>query len=181
MTPVEAWLVDRVATSDLTRLFFTLRDERGLDADDVGRTVFLLADAFMLGECLKFASVLGGFHGRDHVVTVRSPDGDLLHAFFACVAQHPGEPPRGACVDVLGRLPSLREAIEDMRSTFGPVRVGIAPELPPDFLEEGERALIADLAATLPWTRSFSRGIPREDLVGLVSEAGWGRLPDPSP
>lgn len=182
MIDAREWLTERIVSSDLTKLFFELRDERGLDADEAAKAVFLLADAFMLGECLKLAIVLGEIRGREHVVAVRSPEGSLLHAYFACVPQHPGEPPKGACVDVLGRQASLRDSIETMRVHFGPVIVGMATETPADFLTDQERGHIRRLAATLPWTRPFADpDTAAEDLIALVREAGWGNLPEPAP
>lgn len=163
------WLHGRIVESDLFSHFFVLRDELGLSGDETAATVYALATTFMLGNCLKLATVLGELNGREHVVTVSRPDGSLLHALFACSPQSEGEPLKGSAIDVLGRI-NLRDAVEGLERHFGPVVVSIGDMDMSEHLDDAERGDIRYLAGAMPWTRRFARveGVADHDLPQIA-------------
>lgn len=181
MTPYEEWVTTWLVESDLTRYSFEVRRTEGADPHDVSIAVFGLADAYLLGGCLKLATVLGEINGMEHVVTFRSVDGDLLHAVTACSPQADGEPLRGDCVDILGRR-KLAEIREGMERTFGPVRTEVGERMPESEFEDGEKGRIRTLASVLPWTRHLSRSADAA-LPGFLeaARAATGPVAFPTP
>lgn len=149
--PATLWLHERLAGSDLLRLFFALR-EAGLDPRRGAHAVGSLADLYLLGRCNLLASFGARRVGRDRMVGFHWPDGRLIHAVLACAPQEPGRPLRGDCVDILGRLP-LNALDEDLSRLVGGVgvRVGdLVDEV--DFLD-GEATALERLCPRLPWLR----------------------------
>lgn len=124
------WIRRRFAGSDLIRHYFDLR-ESGLDPAEGADAVGALADVYVLGRCAALATVGSRIVGRDRLVRFNWPDGRLVHAVLACTPQHPGEPLRGDCVDILGRC-GLSDLEADLKAAVAPVVLEIGVVVPDD-------------------------------------------------
>jgi hypothetical protein len=169
------WIQRRLADSDLIRHYFDLRTA-GLDAAEGADAVGALADVYVLGRCAALAAVAARIVGRDRVVHFNWPDGRLAHAVVACTPQHPGEPLRGDCVDVLGRC-RLIDMEADLRSAIAPVTVEIGAIMPDDDFLEGEAASLALVCGRLPWLRRtlVLPPAPEPASSGFLEAASWAR------
>lgn len=182
IAPTDAveWIQRRLAGSDLIRHYFELRDA-GLDATEGADAVGALADVYVLGRCAALATVAARIVGRDRVVHFNWPDGRLAHAVVACTPQHPDEPLRGDCVDVLGRC-RLVDMEADLRSAIAPVTVEIGAIMPDDGFLEGEAASLALVCGRLPWLRRtlLLPPAPEPACSGFLEAASWARSVRPS-
>lgn len=150
-TDAAEWLQRRLVGSDLIRHYFDLRDA-GLDAAEGAHAVGALADVYVLGRCAALATFASRIVGRDRIVRFNWPNGRLAHAVLACTPQHPGEPLRGDCVDVLGRC-SLADMEADLRAAVAPVTIEIGVVVPDDEFLDGEVESLALVCRQLPWLR----------------------------
>lgn len=177
LAPADAaeWLQRRLVGSDLIRHYFELRDD-GLDAAEGADAMGALADLYVLGRCAALATVASRIAGRDRLVRFNWPDGRLAHAVLACTPQHPGEPLKGDCVDVLGRC-SLRDMEDGLRASVAPVTVEIGVVMPDDEFLDGEEASLALVCGTLPWLRRTLLLPPAagEARATFLEAASWAR------
>jgi hypothetical protein len=182
IAPADAaeWMQRRLAGSDLIHHYFELRSV-GLDASEGAAAVGALADVYVLGRCAALATVAARIVGRDRLVRFSWPDGRLAHAVLACTPQHPGEPLKGDCVDVLGRC-SLPGMEVDLRAAIAPVTVQIGEIMPDDDFLDGEEASLALVCARLPWLRrTLLLPTSTEDAATAFLEAAhWVRAILPS-
>lgn len=177
IAPADAaeWIQRRLVGSDLIRHYFELRD-RGLDAAEGAAAVGALADLYVLGRCAALATVACRIAGRDRLVRFNWPDGRLAHAVVACTPQHPGEPLRGDCIDVLGRC-SLAGMEADLKAAIAPVAVEIGAVMPDGEFLDGEEASLALVCGRLPWMRRtlLLPDAAEDAAAAFLDAASWAR------
>ena len=177
IAPADAaeWVQRRLLGSDLIQHYFDLRGV-GLDAAEGADAVGALADVYVLGRCAALATVAARIVGRDRVVHFNWPDGRLAHAVVACTPQHPGEPLRGDCVDILGRF-RLVDMEADLRSAIAPVTTEIGAIMPDEEFIEGEAEALELVCRQLPWLRRtlLLTPAPGPACRAFLEAASWVR------
>lgn len=142
-------LRDMFIVSDLVAHSFDLRSE-DFDAESSSELVEWLAQEFMLGRCVWFASAVARVKGREHFVAFMHPDGRLAHAVAAVSPQYSTDLKGDGC-DILGRRP-LAHMLDQMRSMNADISVVIGQIASEEEFDAGQLDAMTDLAALLPWT-----------------------------
>jgi hypothetical protein len=174
-TDAEAWVHQRLRSSDLIRHFFDLR-ELGLDPAEGAEAVGALSEIYMLGRCHALSTVAARRVGRDRLVSFFWPDGRLAHSVVACTPQYAGEPLRGDCVDVLGRC-RLADMAADLRAAIAPVTVAIGEAAQDHDLLDGEVEALELVFGQLPWLRRTLLAAEPENAGprAFLEAAAWAR------